>query len=263
MNSVDDINLGMMRFAEAVAHYCVHDELFAHEIAALACVAAQFRGAPILDLGVGGGRSVKALRAISVDYLGIDYSPEMLAACRRRYPNVRFEYADARQLTKIASDSIGLAVFTCNGISMVTHEDRLAILREVHRVLRPGGVFVFTTYNRNSAEAEAGFRYPEFDFSFNPLRFAVRSARFVRDSLVSLRNRRRYVKFEMRTDGYAIINDRCHNHGVMLYYIALAQQRQQLVDQGFEPNAQAFDSGGEPMREDTRLDSMAFVARKA
>lgn len=261
-SAIDSINLKTMRDAVVVSHYLTGNELLAHEAAALAQVAAEFRGAPVLDIGVGSGRTVEPLRSISEDYLGVDYSPEMVAACRSRYPGVRFEHADARSLSLLSDGSIALAVFSCNGISMVSHEDRLKILHQVHRVLKPGGVFVFTTYNLNSPEAKAGFRFPEFTFSANPLRLLVRLARFVRDTAISLRQRRQNLPNEIHAADYAVINDRWHNYGVMLYYTTLANQRRQLAEAGFTGEILALDSRGQPIAADTNLDSMALIARK-
>ena len=262
-NAIDRINLRTMRSPAVVKHYSRSEELLPHERASLEAVRRKVRHAPILDIGVGGGRTVKALREISSDYLGIDYSPEMIEACRRRYPDARFEHADARKLSSLADNSIALAFFSCNGVSMVGHEDRLLIMKEVHRVLKPGGWFVFTTYNRNSPEAEMGFRLPEFEFSANPARLLVRGVRHARDTAISLFHFLKHYRHEERTPHYAVINDRCHNHGVMLYYITLQQQRLQLQEVGFQPNASAFDCMGRPIRGDTTLDSMAMIARKA
>lgn len=261
-NVIDRINLRTMRSATVVAHYARPDELLAHERASLDHVASEVRGGSVLDIGVGGGRTVEALLKVSPDYLGIDYSQEMVAACRTRFPKVRFEHADARRLSNVRDASISLAVFSCNGISMVGHEDRLSIMREVHRVLKPGGVFVFTTYNRNSPEATAGFRLPELRFTVNPVRMLVRSARLVKDTAISLYRRRQHIKHEVHTSRYAVLNDMCHNYGVMLYYITLAQQRRQLEDAGFLPDAVAFDCRGRQIVDDTTLDSMALIARK-
>ena len=261
-NVIDRINLRTMRSSAAVAHYTRPDELLPHDRASLDHVAGEFRGAPILDIGVGGGRTVKALREVSEDYLGIDYSQEMVEACKARYPRVRFAHTDARRMSGVRDGSISLAVFSCNGISMVGHEDRLTIMREVHRVLKPGGVFLFTTYNRNSPEARAGYRFPDFHASMNPVRLAVRIVRHVRDTAISFHQRQQHVRHELHTSGYALLNDLCHNYGVMLYYITLVQQRRQLEDAGFEPNALAFDSTGRPICDDTTLDSMALIARK-
>lgn len=265
---IDRINLRTMRSAAVVAHYARPatarpDELLPHERAALDEVQDEVRGGTLLDIGVGGGRTVQALREVSTDYLGIDYSQEMVAASQARYPEVRFEHADARQMTGIADASIDLAVFSCNGISMVGHDDRLAIMREVHRVLKPQGVFLFTTYNRNSPEARAGFCFPDFDFSPNPARLLVRSVRHLKDTAISVVQRLRHIRHEVHTDDYAVINDKCHNHGVMLYYITLAQQRRQLAAAGFDANASAYDCTGRRIVDDTTLDSMALIARKA
>ncbi len=259
---IDSINLRTMRLPQVVAHYARAEALLPHERAALNAVADEVRGGAILDIGVGGGRTVESLLDISANYVGIDYAEDMVAASQARYPGVRFEHADARKLGGIADASIDLAVFSCNGISMVGHEDRLLIMSEVERVLKPGGVFVFTTYNRNSPEASAGFNFPDFAFSPNPGRLLVRSWRHVQNTILSVSQRLKHLPHEVHADDYAVLNDKCHHYGVMLYYITLAKQRSQLVGAGFEANALAFDCNGKLIVDDTTLDSMALIARK-
>lgn len=262
MDDIDGINLRAMSATGNVKWYSRHDHLIAHEQVALGLVADEVRGQAILDIGVGGGRTVRALRELSDDYLGIDYSQAMIDACRGRYPDARFAHMDARDMGDIESSSIALAVFSCNGISMVGHADRLAILREVARVLRPGGVFLFTTYNRDSAAATAGFRFPQWEGSNNPLRVLKRAACWLGDTAVSIRNRRRLLRHEIREPNYAVINDPCHNFSVMLYYITLDDQRRQLEEAGFAPGALAFERSGRLIEDGSRLDSMLLLARK-
>ncbi|GAB3305151.1 class I SAM-dependent methyltransferase [Luteimonas notoginsengisoli] len=260
--SIDRINMRTMTNASVVAQYARPSELSAAEQATLARVAPLARDKPILDIGVGGGRTVEALRAISADYLGIDYSQDMVDACRQRFPGVRFDLADARAMSAVADDSIFLAVFSCNGIGMVSHADRLQILREVRRVLQPGGIFVFSTHNRNSPEYRRGFQFPQFQWTLHPLRAAVRLSRFAAQTALRLRNRRRFRPHEVHADDYSVINDVCHHYGTMLYYVTLEKQRWQLEDAGFERDAEAFDLDGRPVHDDTAHDSIALIARK-
>ena len=260
--SIDRINMRTMRDAAVVAQYSRPSGLSPAEQATIDRVAALASGKPILDIGVGGGRTVEALRGISDDYLGIDNSQAMIDACRQRFPGVRFELADARALAGVADHSIYLAVFSCNGIGMVSHADRLKILDEVHRVLQPGGLFVFSNHNRNSPEFHRGFRFPQFAWSANPLRLLVRSLRFAGDTVLRIRNRRRFRPHEVHDEDYSIINDVCHHYGTMLYYVGLDQQRRQLVAAGFEAEAEAYDLDGRHVHDDTAHDSIAYIARK-
>lgn len=261
-NAIDEVNLRTMRSRSAVEHYSTHDTLTAPERASLDAVAASARGKPLLDIGVGGGRTVKALREVSPDYMAVDYSPEMVAMCQRRFPDVRVVQADARKLDMLADASIFLAMFSCNGIGMVSHEDRLLIMREVFRVLKPGGVFLFSTHNIDSPAPTAGFIFPDFTWSANPARLGVRSLRFAKETFARLQNRKRFKRHEQRTPAYSIINDECHDYSTMLYYISLTEQRRQLQTVGFEADAVAYDKHGRVITGGTVDSSMSFVARK-
>ena len=260
-SSQDAVNQRLMAQRRIVNGYARSAGLEAPEAAALARIAPEAKGRPILDVGVGGGRTVQPLREVSEDYLGIDYSTEMVNACRRAYPDVRFEHADARDLSRIADGAYFLAVFSCNGIGMVGHADRLAILRELRRVLMPGGALLFSTHNRASSDAAAGFQLPALQPSLNPARLAVRLARFARRTAVRLYNRRRLGKLVEHGDGYSIINDVCHDYGTMLYYIDLAAQRRQLRDAGFDDAVESWDLAGRPTDESSTDGSITLLVR--
>ena len=55
--------------------------------------------------------------------------------------------ADARDLSAFADESFDFVLFSYNGLDCVGHADRLQVLAEVHRVVRPGGVFMFSSHN--------------------------------------------------------------------------------------------------------------------
>lgn len=179
-------------------HYSQTEELSQAEQAALDRVADEVRGKRILDIGVGGGRTVRPLLRVSHNYVGVDNCEAMIDACNRRYPGVNFQHADARAMPMLADASVDLAMFSCNGIGMVAHQDRLQIMSEVHRVLKPGGYFLFWTHNKNCPDSTAIFKLPETTFSRNPARLAFRLARAVRRVPLRMVRRIRMRKHAVR-----------------------------------------------------------------
>lgn len=108
-------------------------------------------GMTILDLGVGGGRTTSYLSSIAKRYVGADYAAEMIAACRRKFPNLEFETADAADLSIFAGSSFDAVVMAFNSIdSVVPDESRYQALHEIHRVLKPNGILIFSSHNVRS-----------------------------------------------------------------------------------------------------------------
>jgi SAM-dependent methyltransferase len=235
------------------------------ERAALASVALEAKGQPILDLGVGGGRTVPLLRAISRDYTAIDYTPELVDACRARYPDARVLHGDARDLSRFADGSFQLAVFSFNGIDSVNSDDRITILRGVHRVLRSGGVFVFSAHNRQGPGPREGFSFG-VDLTRNPLKLAARVARRALHATRSLRNYWRFSKLGYEGAGFSIANASAHDHGILVHYATLDHQLRQLEGAGFRPGPLIFanvDGRLLSLEEETRdVWWFHFVARK-
>jgi len=262
MSAIDDLNKATMASAEAVSTYAHDAELSAPERALIERIADETRGQPILDLGVGAGRTVAGLRAVSEDYVGVDYTLAMTETCRARYPRVRFEHGDARDLSRFPDSHFQLVVFSCNGLGMVGHADRLRVLAEVRRVLRPGGAFLFSNHNLRCPQHHVRFELPPFELAKNPARVAVRAVRFARSLITRARNRRRYRPLEERHADHAILNSTCHDYGTLLYYIELAAQRRQLEQAGFAPGALAYDLSGHEISGDTLDDSICYLARR-
>jgi len=108
-------------------------------------------GMDILDLGVGGGRTTPYLSAIASRYVGVDYSEEMVLACRSRFPHLEFELADAADLSQFPDASFDAVIFSFNGMDcLAPYGKRENCLRECHRVLKRGGVYIFSTHNPRS-----------------------------------------------------------------------------------------------------------------
>lgn len=100
----------------------------------------------VLDLGVGAGRTTRYLAGAG-SYLGVDYSTTMVEACRRAFPGLRFVVGDARHLDFVDDASADLVLFSYNGIDHADAAGRRRILSEMKRVLRPGGLMIFSSHN--------------------------------------------------------------------------------------------------------------------
>jgi ubiquinone/menaquinone biosynthesis C-methylase UbiE len=260
-NAMDVVNKPTMN-AAAHSCYALARGLKDAEAQALKKVAGEVRDQPILDLGVGGGRTVEPLMAISKDYIGLDYAEAMVVVCRSFFPNVDFRHGDARDLSQFDDNSFAMVVFSCEGICMVDHQGRLAILAEVLRVLRPGGIFLFSTMNQQSDFHTRGFQFPDFHASLNPARLLVRGARFSRSTARRLANRKKYKRRGIRTAAFSIINDVYHDYSTMIYYISLANQRKQLDSAGFQAQALALDLKGNVIEDATVDNTITLIARK-
>jgi SAM-dependent methyltransferase len=81
----------------------------------------------------------------------MDYSEEMIRLCRDKFPQLKFMVADASDLSAFSDGSFDAIVFAFNGLDyLFPEEQRWKCLRECKRVLRPGGVFVFSSHNPRS-----------------------------------------------------------------------------------------------------------------
>ena len=260
-NAIDAVNKKTMN-AAARSCYAVARGLKDAEAAALAMVADEVRDQPILDLGFGGGRTTGPLLELSRDYTGLDYAQEMVAVSKSLFPGVDLRHGDARDLSQFEDDSFAMVVFSCEGICMVDHAGRMAVLAEVLRVLKPAGIFLFSTMNKESDYHTRGFQFPGFNASLNPARLAVRSARFTHATANRLVNRLKHKKRDRRGNEFSIINDVYHDYATLIYYISLANQRRQLEAVGFQAQSIALDLKGEVIEDDSSDNTLTLIARK-
>lgn len=143
------LNLSVFRAAETVAYYAGLNSLTPAE--GLLFETHLKPGFAVLDLGVGGGRTTYYLSGLASHYIGVDYSEEMIRACRVKYPALRFEVADAADLSRFANEFFDAVIFSFNGMdSLAPDEKRQQCLRECFRVLKQGGTFIFSRHNPRS-----------------------------------------------------------------------------------------------------------------
>jgi SAM-dependent methyltransferase len=105
-------------------------------------------GDAILDLGVGGGRTTRYLSRLASRYVGVDYAPEMVAACRQKFRQLEFLVADAANLTMLGEQTFDSVVMAFNGMDyLIPNESRRRCLAEIHRVLKKDGRLIFSSHN--------------------------------------------------------------------------------------------------------------------
>ncbi|WP_280202441.1 class I SAM-dependent methyltransferase [Nocardia cyriacigeorgica] len=98
----------------------------------------------VLDAGCGPGLYVTELLARGAHVIAIDASANMIDLARRHTAGqITLRQHDLTQpLYWLASDSVDIGL-----LALVIHyiDDRIALLRELHRVLRPGGHLIIST----------------------------------------------------------------------------------------------------------------------
>lgn len=97
---------------------------------------------PICDMGCGPGQIARYLHRQGVKTLGVDLSPRMVAEAQRLNPEIPFHQGDMLSLPDPNSSWGGIAAFYC--IIHIPREQIVDALREMKRVLKPGGVLLVT-----------------------------------------------------------------------------------------------------------------------
>ena len=113
-----------------------HDFVWKYGVDVVSLLSPQ-RGERILDVGCGTGHLTAQIAEPGAEVVGVDRSPEMIAAACKAFPKLRFEITDAR---KLAFESEFDAVFS-NATLHWIHEPRL-VIEGSRNALRPGGRFV-------------------------------------------------------------------------------------------------------------------------
>jgi ubiquinone/menaquinone biosynthesis C-methylase UbiE len=262
---LDQVNRRAWRTADAVKEYSRADGwLDCGEQAALQRAAATMRGRHVLDIGVGGGRTVPLMLGISPDAVFVDYTPAQVRACHARFPAAEVLGADARALP-FPDASFDLVTFSFNGIDSVGPTGRSKVLAEVRRVLRPQGLFVFSSINRDGPSHGETFFVPLQRWSSNPLKLAWRAGRLARVAITSALNRLRYRRLGRSWTELAVANIAALNFGVVAMQVTLGEQVRQLHRAGFVVEAALDQATGRAVAPDEDTHSIMwfhYVARR-
>ena len=248
-------NVSVWRDGNFVSQY-VSSELQPAESLLLERYRADLSG-HVLELGCGAGRLTGHLIGVGGSVHGIDVSSSMVAYCREHHPSGAFDVADLRDLSAEPAQSLDVVVATNNVLDILEDAERRRVLREIRRILKPGGLLWMSSHNRDFLP---NLRSPT-DISG---RNVVRSAGKLALMPWRMYNRRRLLGLQRFEHDYAIVNDEAHHFRLLHYYISPASQERQLSEEGLDLIACLCSDGREVSARDSVADcvEMHYLARR-
>lgn len=206
------------------------------EMWTLLSIASDVRGKPVLDIGVGTGRTTPLLRLLTDDYVGVDYVPRMIEHARGALPGNDFRVGDVLDLSEFEDGSKSLVFFSYNGLDSIDHDSRAAAIANMARVTAPGGYLVYSALNFDSPHSK---RRP---WSLPPrpiatgtelvLLWAFRAFRLAVLLPLNIANRRKMLKMGKRGDGWSSEPSPGSEWRLVLHFTTLQKARQEIAAAG-------------------------------
>ncbi|MBA4056564.1 MAG: SAM-dependent methyltransferase, partial [Marivirga sp.] len=108
-------------------------------------VAKAYVSGDVLEVGCGEGRGVATLMEHSKSFTAVDKIGELIDHLQKKFPQGKFMSMNIPPLGGLPDNTYDSVV----SFQVIEHiEDDLLFLREIHRVLKPGGIALLTTPNR-------------------------------------------------------------------------------------------------------------------
>lgn len=108
-------------------------------------VAQEFVTGNLLEVGCGEGRGIDWLMQNVIHYTAIDKIEPVIDILKKKYPTAKFVSGNIPPLSAFESNSFDSLV----SFQVIEHiKDDSLFLKEIHRVLKPGGIALLTTPNR-------------------------------------------------------------------------------------------------------------------
>lgn len=110
----------------------------------------------ILDIGCGAGRTtINLYKRGYKNIIGLDLSTRLIAYAnnyiKENNMDINFVVGDATEL-EYPENAFDVVIFSFNGMQCIPgKKNRDNVLKEVYRVLKPGGIYIFTAHNRDDS----------------------------------------------------------------------------------------------------------------
>ena len=207
-----------------VKEYVNETKLTAPEKYILEIIKKTTRRNTMLDIGVGGGRTTLHFSQFFKEYVGIDYSTEMIDACSQKFKNknIVLTCADARNLACYPDNYFDFVLFSFNGIDSVNYDDRTKILNEMKRVAKNQALIVFSSHNKHYLHKLYSFNLPR-----NPLRIPYEIKRLKQFKSIN-KSHAEYLHKD-----YFLFKDGAHNFQLEAMYVDPFWQKNELESFGF------------------------------
>ncbi|TNE79796.1 MAG: class I SAM-dependent methyltransferase [Bacteroidetes bacterium] len=123
------------------------------------------KGKRVADIGCGSGYGTVHLAKFAEQATGVDYSAETLEESRKEYADVKNLNFVHGKVPPVPLESDSYDVVTA--FQFIEHiPNPVDFIRDVHRILKPGGVFLCTTVNAKMSLARNPFHVFEYDFAW-------------------------------------------------------------------------------------------------
>jgi SAM-dependent methyltransferase len=115
----------------------------------------------VLDFGCGCGRTARHWQNLGLDLHGCDYNPELVRWCQDNLPFIRAVVNKPAPPSPYPPDTFDV-VYAISILTHLTERSQLGWLDDWRRILKPGGLLLFTTHgdwHRPRLGAKDGPRY--------------------------------------------------------------------------------------------------------
>ena len=103
-------------------------------------------GQAVLDLGCGNGRLLELLKDYKVDYLGVDFSENLIREAQAKWPDKKFKAADLAELGDL-KEKFDLIFCVATLHHIPSDKLRQQVLINIKNNLKPDGKLLMTNWN--------------------------------------------------------------------------------------------------------------------